>query len=281
MNKYARQRVTDCGFLPLMRKLVFILSFGLVTTSPESSHLRAQDSSADDSSSVSEEKDWLEFYYENPTPERFVDQMKDWAEDGTLESDHAKPALIAFTSQVLRQNRERIEEWYDALSGLTPEQMQVIHTGMLFSRTTEADDLMRDRFGKAYEEQKEETPKILELPLDRGDTMDMVWGFFYATGSEAAIRRVVTCFRFRDAPEKPPGVNVPEGYKPLYKELPEFALGSLIANASRHPRIIEILKEMYANDKSLLEMEKTGVYEVLSELDPKAFPPKESKGDAV
>ncbi len=265
-----------------MRKLVFILSLALFTPFSVSRQSVAQDGTSGEASAAPEEKDWLEYYYENPTPDRFVGQMKDWAEDGTLENDHAKPALIAFTSQILRQNRERIGEWYDALSGLSPEQMQVMHTAMLYSRTTEADELMRDRFGKAYEEQKEETPKILELPLDRGDTMDMVWGFFYATGSEVAIRRVVTCFRFRDAPDKPPGVDVPEGYKPLYKELPEFALGSLLANASRHPRIVLILREMYENDNTLLEMEKSGLYEVLSELDPGTYPPKgESKGKAA
>lgn len=264
-----------------MRKPVLILSLALFAAWPPCSPLFAQGDESEASPSGAEEKDWLEFYYENPSPDRFVEEMKDWAEDGTLENDHAKPALIAFTSQLLRQNRERIAEWYDALSGLSPEQMQVMHTAMLFSRTTEADELMKDRFGKTYEEQKEETPKILELPLDRGDAMDMIWGFFYATGSEGAIRRVVTCFRFQDAPDKPPGVDIPEGYKPLYKELPEFALGSLLSNASRHPRVIEILKEMYSNDTTLLEMEKTGIYEVLSELDPKAYPPKEPKGNAA
>ncbi len=217
-----------------------------------------------------EEPDWLEFYYQNPEPDRLVEQMKDWAEDGTLESDHAKPALIAFLSQVIRQNPDRLKEWYGNLGGLSPAQMQVFHTAMLFSRTAEADALMRETFGKAYDEQKLETKKILEMPLDKEGTADMLWGFFYATGSDTAIRRIVTCFRFKDATDKPQGVDVPEGYVPLYKSLPTFAFGSLIANAERHPRVVEILRELLAKDETLIDSEKEGIRDVLAEISPSA-----------
>lgn len=224
----------------------------------------AQESSDDDAGSG--EKDWLEFYYENPTPDRLVPQMKTWADDGTLDNDQAKPALIAFLSQVFRQNRDRIQEWYVALAGLNPDQMRVVHTAMLLSRTEEADKLMQERFGKAYEEQKQETSKILEMPLDKRDTMDMLWGFYYATGSGEAIRRIVTTFRFFEAPDKPPGVDVPEGYVPLYKNLPQFALGSLMANGERHPRVVEILTGLLTGDETLLPIEREGIEEVLKEL---------------
>ena len=224
--------------------------------------------------SKGEERDWLEFYYEHPTPERFVPQMKDWSADGTLDNELARPALIAFISQLIRQNPGLLKEWYSALSGLSPEQMQVIHTGMLFSKTAEADEIMRDLFGKEYEAQKQETKKILELPLDKEMTMDMLWGYFYATGSESAIRRLVVAFRFLEAPDKPPGVDVPEGYVPLYKVLPEFVHGSLVANGERHPRVVAILRALYEKDESLMKVEKEGVYRVLSVLDPVKFPPE-------
>ncbi len=210
-----------------------------------------------------EEKDWLEYYYENPTPERFVAEMKNWAEDGTLDNEHARPALIAFISQLIRENREALQQWHSDLSGLTPEHMQILHTAMLLSRTSEADEIMAGIFGKKYEEQKVETRKILEMPLDKPVTLDMVWGFFYATGSETAIRRVVVAFRFIEAPNDPSGVDVPEGYVPLYKELPEFAYVSLVANAERHPRVLQILSDLYEKDESLLKVEKEGIYDVL------------------
>ena len=244
-------------FFPLQRLLsLFFVPLTLICP------LSAQETGAEGV----EEKDWLEFYYENPTPDRFIPQLKDWAEDGTLDNDHAKPALIAFISQLIRQNREKLADWYSGLAGLEPGRMQVMHTAMLFSRTEEADTLLKEQFGQAYEDQKAETKKILEMPLDQRDTMDMLWGVFYATGSPEPIRRLIVAFRFKDAPERPEGVEVPEGYVPLYKDLPEFVHHSLIANGERHPRLVEILKVLLEKDESFLETEKAGVRAVLEEL---------------
>lgn len=226
------------------------------------SSLPAQDAAAEGG----EEKDWLEFYYESPTPDRFIPQMKDWAEDGTLDNDHAKPALIAFISQLIRQNREKLAEWYAGLAGLDPAQQQIMHTAMLFSRTEEADAILTEQFGQAYKDQKAETKKILEMPLDQRDTVDMLWGFFYATGSPEPIRRLILCFRFKDAPDNPDGVEVPEGYVPLYKELPDFAHNSLLANGERHALVVKILQVLLEKDESLLDVEKAGVRAVLEEL---------------
>jgi hypothetical protein len=219
-----------------------------------------------------EEKDFLEHYYENPRPDEFVAQMKNWAADGTLVNSHARPALIAFISQVVRSNRDKVEEWFAELAGLTPEQKQVFFTGLLYSRTKEADAVMTKTFGKQYEEQKVEIRKILELPLDKKTTLDMLWGFYYATGSETAIRRIVSCFRFAHAPDDPDGVDIPDGYVPLYKELPDFAFGSLASNAERHPKVVEILEKLLKSGAEMTQEEKDGVYDVLSQILPEKYP---------
>lgn len=251
---------------------------------PSASRGQEAEEKAAPADAPAEEEDWLEYYYQDPTPERFVEEVKNWAADGTLEMEHAAPALIGFLSQVMRHNRDEIGNWYTALEGLDPKQKSILHTAMLFSRTTEADELMREKFGKAYEDQKVETSKILETPLDKRGALDMIWGFFYATGSENAIRRIVICFRFEEAPERPEGVDIPEGYSPLYKQLPDVATGMLVANGERHSRVREILVDLLENDDSLLPVEKRGVRRVLSELDPEEYPPEEepdaeTKGD--
>lgn len=251
--------------IPLPRFLLAML-VPLVALMATPRCLRAESSDAA-AEAEADTRDWLESYYENPTPGQFVDTVKDWSADGTLDNDHAKPAIIAFASQVMRQNRDRIADWYRDLAGLPPDHMQVIHTAMLFSRTKQADAIMEELFGPAYREHREKTGKILELPLDKRSTLDMLWGYFYATGSTAAIRRIVTCFRFEDAPERPEGVKIPEDYVPLYKVLPDFAESSLIANAQRHPRIPGILRSLLEDDDSLLELERKGIRGVLKILD--------------
>lgn len=221
--------------------------------------------------------EWLEFYYLEPEPEKFVQRMRDWAADGTLENEAARPALIAFISQLIRANRNRLDEWYDRLRDLPPGQVQVLHTAMLLSRTGEADRIMKKRFGAQYEAQKKQTSKILDMPLDARPTIDMLWGFYYATGSAKAIRRVVLCFRLREAPANPEGVDIPEGYQPYYKVLPDIARASLLANAKRHPRVEAILETFYREDKSLVAPEKEGIREILAELNPGEYP--ETDGD--
>ena len=221
-----------------------------------------------ESESVEAERDWLEFYYEKPTPGEFVDQIRQYSKEGILLDEGARPALIGFLSQVMRQNRGLIAEWYGELRSLSPEELQVIHTAMLYSRTSEADTLLKLAFGEELEKQKEELPKILELQLDRQQTLDMLWGFFYATGSENAIRRVVACFQFADQPVSPEDADLPPNYRPLYSQLPDAAAWSLLSNSIRHPKVRKICRELGRDEDELTPTEQRLLKEkVLDRLD--------------
>ena len=202
------------------------------------------------------EPDWLEFYYRDPRPEEFVEQMKTYSKEGVLMSEAARPALVAFISQVIRQNRDKLGGWYGELRGLSPEEMQVIHTGMLYSRTAEADALLEAAFGDQLEQQRKDLPKILELQLDRQQTLDMLWGFFYATGSENAVRRIVSSFNFVNETAPPDGADVPSGFRPLYEEIPEAAAWSLFSNAIRHPKVETICKDLLKDEEALNPTER-------------------------
>lgn len=202
------------------------------------------------------ERDWLESYYEAPTPEQFVERMREYSRDGVFLEDRARPALIGFISQVMRQNRDKIKTWHEELRSLSPEELQVIHTAMLYSRTSEADEVLQAAFGERFEEQKKELPRILEMKLAQTHSIDMLWGFFYATGSENAVRRVIGCFIFADAPDNPDFAEVPEGFSPLYTDLPEAAAWTLVSNASRHPKVLEICEKLYDSEGALNPTER-------------------------
>ena len=211
---------------------------------------------AQDSPSVDVERDWLEYYYERPEPGKFVQKMREYSRDGTLMNESARPALIGFISQLIRQNRDKVDEWFTELRGLPPAEMQILLTGMLYSRTAEADAVLQREFGEQFEAQKKELPKILEMQLDKTQTLDMLWGFFYATGSENALRRVIACFNFIDAPENPDFADVPEGFRPLYTNLPEAAAWTLASNAQRHPKVRQYCKKLLAEEDALSPAER-------------------------
>ncbi len=218
--------------------------------------------------------EWLEGYYLNPTPNRFVPQMKAWAEDGTLKNQVAQPALIGFMSQLMRQNRDQILPWTEELNAeLTPEDMVVYHTALVFSRTGQADELIKKALGDQWRS-FERPSKILELTLNEPPTMNMLWGYFYATGSESAIRRIIHGFRYEDAPLAPEGAKIPEGYQPYYVELPELARSSLWYNMQKQPKVVEILEKFHQRDATLLEAEKRNVYDLLAFHNPEKYPPR-------
>lgn len=221
-----------------------------------------------------EVKDWLEFYYEEPKPAEFMAQMKLWERDGLLRDHNVQPTLIAFSSQVMRQNREKIQPWWVKLKDMEREDRAVYTTALLFARVSEADAIIKDAMGDKYSE-FEAPPKILEIPLDKEGTVNMLWGFYYATGSTNAIKRILKCFLFENAPTNPEGVDIPEGYQPYYLELPRLAYISLRSNMERHPKLVTICEEIYATDKKLKKAEKTNLYDLLSEVKPDKYPVRE------
>ncbi|MEZ5433503.1 MAG: hypothetical protein R3F31_20545 [Verrucomicrobiales bacterium] len=127
--------------------------------------------------------------------------------------------------------------------------------------------------------------KLLELPLDRPTTLDMLWGFFFATGSESPIRRLVEAFRFEDVSEPPPGAKIPQGYVPLFTQLPEMAAWSITSMAAEHPKVAEFCVHFYESPKEsqLRETESRWLRnKVLPTIDPKKFPaPTESESPKV
>lgn len=218
--------------------------------------------------------DWLEYYYLDPKPEEFVAKMKDWARDGTLRNQGAQPALIAFVSQLMRQNRDQIRFWWSDLQGLSPENSVVLRMGLLFSRTAEADEILSELTGKNPTEDSR-PPKILDAPLGTTATIDMLWGFYYATGSENPIRRLLKCFIMEDAPKKPEGLKMPQGAVPYYTQLPRMAYVSLITNMERHPELVRICEEIYQAPEELHSTEKENLYDLLSEIKPDKYPVRE------
>ena len=221
-----------------------------------------------------DDHDWLTFYYQNPEPEKLVAQVKKWSEGRILSDERARPALIGFLSQVFRQNRDKIKEWYVDFSELPPEDLQTLRLAMIFSRTSEADEIILAEEGDTY--LKRRPPKVLEMSIHQRPTFDMLWGFFYATGSEAVIERMVYLFRY-ETMEIDEDVAVPSGYSPLYEQLPHAAQWALTSNAEQHPLVLELLEKYYQTAGVLEPIERKGVRRVLSELLPKKYPPKEGE----
>lgn len=215
--------------------------------------------------------DWLTFYYQNPEPDKLVEQIRKWSDGRILSDERVRPALVGFLSQVFRQNRDKIKKWYLDISDLPPEDMQTIRLALIFSRTTEGDEIIKEGDGGAILEKR--PPKVLEMSMVQLPTFDMLWGYFYATGSEEVIKRMIFLFRYEEM-DLSAEADIPEGYSPITEQLPEAAHWALVSNAESHPVVLQLLEQYYQTAGALNPIEKKGVRAVLSELLPKKYPSK-------
>jgi len=212
--------------------------------------------------------DWLTYYYQNPEPEKLIEQIRKWSDGRILSDERARPALVGFLSQVFRQNRDKIKEWYLDISDLPPEDMQTIRLALIFSRTSEGDDIIKEGDVEGILENR--PPKVLEMSMRQLPTFDMLWGYFYATGSEAVIQRMIFLFRYEEM-DLSAEVDIPEGYSAITEQLPEAAHWALVSNAQNHPLVLQLLEKYYQTAGALDPIEKKGVRGVLSELLPKKY----------
>ena len=223
--------------------------------------------------------DWLTYYYQNPEPEKLVAQIRKWSDGRILSDERARPALVGFLSQVFRQNRDKIKEWHLEISDLPPEDMQTIRLALIFSRTSEGDEIITAGDTEGILEKR--PPKVLEMSMRQLPTFDMLWGYFYATGSEEVIKRMIFLFRYEDM-DLSAEADIPEGYSPITEQLPEAAHWALVSNAETHPIVLQWLENYYQTAGALEPIEKKGVRAVLSELLPAKYPAKsDDKKDAA
>lgn len=204
--------------------------------------------------------DWLTFYYRNPQPAQLMPQLKVWSSEGTLQDQNARGPLLGFLSQVFRQNPDRLQTWYQQSVKLPAEDQELINMAIWVSNTKESQQLLKKELPKAFAGKT--PPDILTLKLDASSTLDLLWGFYFATGDSKALRRIAAMFRYADAPKQVTGI--PEGRSPLYAVLPEAAKWSISSNARQHPKVLADYKKMLLSDQ-LNDTEKKWLDESLQE----------------
>jgi len=199
-----------------------------------------------------EEEDWVTSYYLKPDPAGLLEKFKKLATDGSLENPSVHAPLIAFISQVMKANPKRIAGWLDALEKLKlgHEELGVFYNAAWFSNTKEARDYFRKKGITAFDDAP---PDILKLePKDPG-VIDMWWGYFFATGSKAPIRRIVDALELTR-----PG----EGSDRLQVATHGAVRWSLASNCRQHPRVMEYCKEILSK---LPEAQRATLEKVLAE----------------
>lgn len=135
---------------------------------------------------------WMMSYYRDPTPERFVAEVRSMMKTGLLKDEDAQPPVAAFLSQVMADNPAKVPKWLEELSNLNEQQRTLLWTAAWYSRTEEARAFFKKQGLQAYLDH--EAPRILGMEVNNPAALDMLWGCFYATGDEEPIRRIISAF---------------------------------------------------------------------------------------
>src|SRR5262245_1190993 len=83
-------------------------------------------------------EDWLSHYYEHPTPERFVTEVRVLSKTGHLSNPKTAAIISVFLGRVMAANPTQVDAWLTQLSDLEGSDRQTLLFAANLSGTKEA-----------------------------------------------------------------------------------------------------------------------------------------------
>lgn len=214
--------------------------------------------------------DWMTFYYTHPQPDRFVSEVRGMSKSAVLSKPSAEPPIVAFLSRVMAKNPERIPAWMAALADLPDKDKETLHKAIWYSDTDAGKAYLKKHGLAKYLEKP--ASDILKMEIDSPSVLDMLWGYFFATGDDAPIRRIVSALNYgkyagaleRYKTSKKTADDKKQAY---YDVICRAAIWSLAANCRQHPRVKGICEKL-SEGKDLNPTETRWLTFVLAKLDP-------------
>ncbi len=214
-------------------------------------------------------------YYQHPEPDKFVEIVKNLVLFERIRGSRPDQNVM-FLGKIMAQNPVKVAGWMDALGfldDLAPRDAAVMHRAAWYSGTVEAKVWLKAH-GHADLAQQGPPPLLDNAPMAfEPYHLDMLWEWFFATGEDAPVRRIIGCFRFAPAAPLPDSLELPqqpaattdrvagEIAQANYR-LAHAAVWSTTANAVTHQRVFDLLQKTSA-DPALDPMGKAWVMQTL------------------
>lgn len=196
--------------------------------------------------------EWVAHYYEKPSPDRITKWITDASAAGVFEKSSASLPMMIFVAEVLKKHPEKAEQWCEDLSTLPSSTKLFIAWSYRNADIPAQHQCIQSRLGLSAEDKIEALKAARHDPLSKEPSspadLDMLWAVFMATGSEAAVNRIIDVLG-RPSPEhgKPGSVEI--------LRLKGAAKWSLSSNIYQHKRVAEIAKARSAIESGNLKKE--------------------------
>lgn len=180
---------------------------------------------------------WMNAYRQNPKPKLLPAAVQAMQELGLI-NDHEQSGLyIGFIAGVLGDNQLQAAKYIEQMFPLGPDGQVVVIKAIAYSGLPEWRDLLAIAAEKAPARRvlidrylDGEAKLLFDLPLEEGMTLDILWGFYIATGSYQPAQRIVDALAWANDDE----------------ELEKLTIGSmakwtLASNAARDEALLKML----------------------------------------
>jgi hypothetical protein len=228
-----------------MRSIIAVLSFALILSLPGLLLAKpSKEKPAKSFSSSEEVLKWINGYRHNPQPQRVPQAVKAMSALGLTKDADQSGIYIGFVAGTLGANPKIAEQLVTKMFPLRPEDQVIIikaiaysglpHWRTLLGKFIERMPARKDLIEKfLYGDKKILTALSIK---DDASVIDLNWGYYFATGWEAPIRRIVSALAYSLDKDKVDVMTVGA-----------MAKWTLAQNASRDNDLLMMLKKI-SND---------------------------------
>ena len=190
--------------------------------------------------------DWFTYYYRKPEPTRVAQAVRFMSEAGLFKDVNVAPPVIGFLAGVLGSAPGKARELSTELLFLPEREQPIIVRAIWYSGLADARSILGELLPSLPSERRyieellsHNPPRVTELEPEQGSwVMDMLWGFFMATGSEEPVARIIGVLKSRTIQRDKPRLTTGD-----------LARWSLTSNAIQHERVLEICKSQLPTQK--------------------------------
>ncbi len=216
--------------------------------------------------------DWLTNYYKSPNPQDFVVEVRKLGNAGILANPKHKEYVAVFLSRILAANPEKIIEWVESLKSLNEAEREPLIIALWLADTKESKAYLTSI--NALEVLSKKPTNYLEIEILKGETLDALWAYFFATGADEPIRKIVSALNYAeyagsvDAYKNSKKTEADQ-QRAWFDALFQSARWSLESNVRKEPKVAEICGRLI-KEPSLSKHERLWLSLILS----KALPDK-------
>lgn len=226
-----------------MRSIFAILGFALILSLPGVLLAKPVREKAQEASFRSNEDvlRWINGYRHKPEPQRVPDSVKAMSAFGLTKDSDQSGIYIGFVAGVIGSNPASAEDLVSKMFPLPPEDQVVIIKGIAYSGLPGWRPLLKT-FIERMPARKDLIEKFLygDKPVltalsikDDATVIDLNWGYYFATGWEAPIRRIVSSLSYSLDKDKVDTLTIGA-----------MAKWTLAQNASRDNDLLMMLKKI-------------------------------------